>query len=78
MLIFNYSQILHPYRTAQLSLENGKNIGIFGQIHPILAKKLNISPELYLFELNFDLIKDQIKNNKLAIYQEYSLYPRIS
>lgn len=72
-----YNQILHPYRTAELSLVNGINLGIFGQIHPILARKLNVSPELYLFEFNLDLIKDQIKTNKLSTYKEYSLYPKI-
>ena len=72
-----YNQILHPYRTAELSLVNGINLGIFGQIHPILARKLNLSPELYLFEFNLDLVKDQIKTNKLSTYKEYSLYPKI-
>ena len=56
-----YNQILHPYRTAELSLVDGINLGIFGQIHPILARKLNLSTELYLFEFNLDLVKDQIK-----------------
>jgi phenylalanyl-tRNA synthetase beta chain len=72
-----YNQILHPYRTAELSLADGINLGIFGQIHPILARKLNLSPELYLFEFNLDLVKDQIKTNKLSTYKEYSLYPKI-
>lgn len=73
----NYEQLLHPYRTAQLTLKDGQDLGIFGQIHPILAKKLNLIPELYLFELNFDLMKETIKNNKLAVYNEYFLYPKI-
>lgn len=72
-----YNQILHPYRTAELSLVDGINLGIFGQIHPILARKLNLSTELYLFEFNLDLVKDQIKTNKLSTYKEYSLYPKI-
>lgn len=72
-----YNQLLHPYRTAELSLGNGKNLGVFGQIHPVLARKLNLSSELYLFEFNLDLVKDQIKTNKLATYKEYSLYPKI-
>ena len=72
-----YNEILHPYRTAELSLSDGTYLGIFGQIHPILARKLNLSPNLYLFELNLDLVKDQIQTNKLATYQEYSLYPKI-
>jgi len=72
-----YNQILHPYRIAKLSLSDGTYLGIFGQIHPILARKLNLSPDLYLFEFDLDLVKDQIKMNKLATYKEYSLYPKI-
>jgi len=72
-----YNQLLHPYRTAELSLLDGTYLGIFGQVHPILARKLNLSPDLYLFEFNLDIVKDQIKTNKLATYKEYSLYPKI-
>lgn len=73
----NYINLLHPYRTGQLYLSNGVSIGIFGQIHPILATKMNLVPELYLFEFNFDLIKNELKKNKITIYKEYSLYPKI-
>ena len=52
-------------------------IGVFGQIHPILAKKMNLSSEVYLFEFNFDLIKNELENNKITIYKEYSLYPKV-
>jgi phenylalanyl-tRNA synthetase beta chain len=72
-----YNEILHPYRTAELSFADGTYLGIFGQIHPIVARKLNLSPNLYLFEFNIDLVKDQIQRNKLSTYQEYSLYPKI-
>jgi phenylalanyl-tRNA synthetase beta chain len=72
-----YSQLLHPYCTAELYLQNQTNLGVFGQIHPIVAKKLNVSPELYLFEFDFEQIKNQIQTNKLSIYQEYSFYPKI-
>ena len=69
--------IFHLYRTAEIfSLSNTK-IGIFGQISPILATKLNISTDIYLFEFNFDLIKNNIQQNKLTVYQEYSIYPKI-
>lgn len=69
--------IFHPYCTGEIYLGNGKSLGIFGQIHPILAKKLNISQDLYLFEFDFELMKNQIQKNKLTIYKEYSLYPKI-
>lgn len=72
-----YSEILHPYRAAEISFLNGVSIGVFGQIHPILAKQLNLPFDIYLFEFNFEALKNQLKQNKLPIYQHYSLYPRI-
>jgi len=69
--------ILHPYSTSELHLKNGKNLGVFGKIHPILSKKLNISPDVYLFELDFELIKNELETNKLKAYKEYTLYPKI-
>lgn len=69
--------ILHPYCTGELFLINGKRLGNFGQIHPILAKKLNLPIDLYLFEFDFELIQNQIQINKLVIYQQYSSYPKI-
>jgi phenylalanyl-tRNA synthetase beta chain len=73
----NNNKIFHPYCTAKLYLDNEINLGVFGQIHPILAKKLNICSNLYLFELDFKLIQDQIQINKLKLYEEYSSYPKI-
>lgn len=69
--------IFHLYCTAEIFLSNGTKVGIFGQVSPILANKLNISTDIYLFELNFDVIKNEIQQNKLSVYQEYSLYPKI-
>jgi phenylalanyl-tRNA synthetase beta chain len=72
-----YKNILHPYRTAEIRFTGGQLLGIFGQINPILAKKYNISPNLYLFEFNFELIRYYSKKNKLTLYNQYSLYPKI-
>lgn len=72
-----YKDILHPYRTAEIYLSNHKMLGVFGQIHPSLAKKYTISSKLFLFELNFELLKNQLKNVTLTSYRQYSLYPRI-
>jgi len=68
---------LHPYGSAAIYLNSGIQLGIFGQIHPILAKKLNLPADIYLFEFNFELIKNEIRTNKLTVYQEYSSYPKI-
>jgi phenylalanyl-tRNA synthetase beta chain len=72
-----YKNILHPYRTSNLYLAPGINLGSFGQIHPIIAKKLNISSSLYLFEFNFELLKNEFKYQKLPIYKNYSAYPKM-
>jgi len=72
-----YKNILHPYRTSNLYLAPGINLGSFGQIHPIIAKKLNISSSLYLFEFNFELLKNEFKYQKLPIYKSYSAYPKM-
>jgi phenylalanyl-tRNA synthetase beta chain len=72
-----FKEILHPYRSAELYLPDNSILGTFGQIHPILANRLNLSPELYLFEFDVELIKQQIQVNKLPLYQKYSSYPKI-
>lgn len=72
-----YINILHPYRTSKLYLAPGLLLGFFGQVHPIIAKELNISSQLYLFEFNFELLKNEFKYQKLPIYQIYSSYPKI-
>ena len=71
------NNILHPYCSSKLYLANGENLGIFGQIHPLLSKKLNLPSDIYLFEFDFELIKNQIQVNRLSSYKEYTLYPKI-
>lgn len=71
-------EFLHPYRSASIYLKNGKFVGIFGQIHPMLANQLNISPNIYLFELDIEPINQQFQINTLTFYKPYSLYPKIT
>lgn len=73
----NNGKILHPYKSAKIYLTSGIELGIFGQIHPILASQLNISNEIYLFEFEIAPIQEQIENNPLIRYQKYSLYPKM-
>lgn len=70
--------LFHPYCNAVIYLKNKKKLGNFGQIHPIIANKLNLSPNLYLFEFNFKMIRDELEKNQLALYNEYSTYPKIT
>lgn len=69
--------ILHPYRSAELYLNDKTSLGIFGQIHPVLANQLNISSDIYLFEFDLEVIKDKLQKNKVTFYKDYSMYPKI-
>lgn len=42
----------HPGRCAEVSV-NGRRLGIFGQIHPLVAKNYGVADELYTAELDF-------------------------
>jgi len=73
----NTDPIIHPYRSGEIYLLNGVKLGNFGQIHPILANQLSISSQIYLFEFDVKVIKHQLQRNKLVIYKEYPIYPKI-
>jgi phenylalanyl-tRNA synthetase beta chain len=73
----NPESIFHPYKTSELCLTNGKKLGIFGQISPILSNHLNIDPEIYIFELDLGIMQNKIEKNQLSIYKPYILYPKI-
>ena len=72
------NDLVHPYKSGDLYLINGRKIGTFGEVHPILANRLTLSNKIYLFEFDMEVIENQIQKNKLAIYKEYSLYPKIT
>lgn len=76
-MITKYETILHPYRTAELWVDN-TYLGIFGQIHPILAKKNNIPLDIFLFEYNLTTITNVFQNHKLILCQQYSNYPKVT
>jgi phenylalanyl-tRNA synthetase beta chain len=69
--------IFHPYRSAEIEVSENIKLGIFGQINPILANQLNISSDIYLFEFDLEIIKNELQQNKLTLYKEYSVYPKI-
>ena len=71
------NNLLHPYRNTTLYFTNNIKLGVFGQIHPILANKLNFSSEIYLFEFDVKVIQNQMQMNPLVIYKEYFSYPKI-
>jgi phenylalanyl-tRNA synthetase beta chain len=48
----------HSGRCAKIYTADGKELGIFGQIHPLTAKNYDISTPVYAAELSFDAIFD--------------------
>lgn len=45
----------HPGKTAKI-LIGKKNAGIIGQVHPDLAQKFGVSSDIYICEIDFDII----------------------
>ncbi|MEB3359069.1 MAG: phenylalanine--tRNA ligase subunit beta [Synechococcales bacterium] len=67
---------LHPGRTASLWLEN-THLGTFGQIHPQLRQARELPDEVYLFDLNLDILMQYLDRPEriTPIFQPYSSYP---
>ena len=70
----NYGGKFHPNLTSNLVIGNQK-LGIFGQIHPILALKKNIQKKIYLFEINTEVLNRFSESKNLINYIPYSSYP---
>nr|YP_009541671.1 phenylalanyl-tRNA synthetase beta chain [Synarthrophyton chejuense]AYR05680.1 phenylalanyl-tRNA synthetase beta chain [Synarthrophyton chejuense] len=77
--IKNFQKYTHPTRTSYIQYK-GKTIGIFGQIHNKIAKRLNISYKVYIFEISINSIIKATKDNKHLNYnyKPYSNYPKIT
>jgi phenylalanyl-tRNA synthetase beta chain len=73
----NLKDFLHPYRSAELYFSNGKKVGIFGQIHPLISSQIEVYSDIYVFEFDIEKIQNETQKNKIAIYKDYSLYPKI-
>ena len=61
----------HPGRCAKIVTADGKELGIFGQIHPLTAKNYDVSLPVYAAELSFDAIFD---NSDMTI--DYKALPK--
>ena len=70
--------IMHPYRTAQVSLLSKKPIelGYFGEIHPNLRNKMKINQNAYIFELNLDEIINAVQNS-ITKYKQLPQFPEV-
>ncbi|NJR37966.1 MAG: phenylalanine--tRNA ligase subunit beta [Leptolyngbyaceae cyanobacterium CSU_1_4] len=67
---------LHPGRTASLWVQ-GDRLGTFGQLHPQLRQERGLPDEVYVFELDLDVMFDRLDQDEriTPIFQVYSPYP---
>ncbi len=55
---YSSDKAYHPGRCAKIVTADGKELGVFGQIHPLTAQNYDISIPVYAAELSFDAIFD--------------------
>ncbi|NEO71130.1 phenylalanine--tRNA ligase subunit beta [Moorena sp. SIO3H5] len=69
---------LHPGRTASLWLQ-GEKLGKFGQLHPQLSSERGFPDQVYVFDLDLDLILEALDRDEILTprFQVYSTYPAI-
>ena len=65
---------LHPGQTAQILSQTGEKIGILGMLHPSLEKQLGFETQVFLFELNQDLLL----NKTVSRFKPLSKYPSVT
>ena len=67
---------LHPGRTASLWIR-GDRLGTFGQLHPQLRQERGLPDDVYVFELELDVLLDHLDRDeaRVPIFQPFSTYP---
>ena len=66
---------LHPGQSCGLYIE-GTKVGYLGQVHPDVMQNMDIKGTAYLFEINIDLLNEQIKSQ--ISYKEISKFPAVT
>lgn len=66
---------MHPGKSADITV-NGKRIGVVGALHPDIEDGLDIKSQIYIAELDFSLMVELSKQNKVE-YKEFSRFPSI-
>ncbi|MEB3294817.1 MAG: phenylalanine--tRNA ligase subunit beta [Synechococcales bacterium] len=67
---------LHPGRTASLWIQ-GDRLGTFGQLHPQLCQARDLPDEVYVFELDLEVIFKHLDTETTLVqtFQPFSSYP---
>ncbi|MDD2661922.1 MAG: phenylalanine--tRNA ligase subunit beta, partial [Methylococcales bacterium] len=64
---------LHPGQTAEILSPQGDKIGWLGMLHPTLEKQLGFDTQVFLFELDQDLLL----NKQIPKFKPLSKYPSV-
>ncbi|MGR9088393.1 MAG: phenylalanine--tRNA ligase subunit beta [Gammaproteobacteria bacterium] len=64
---------LHPGQSADLLSGTGEKIGVVGMLHPNLEKQLGFETQVFLFELNQDLVLKK----QIPVFKPLSKYPSV-
>ena len=65
----------HPGRCAKVFV-GGNEIGVFGQVHPLVAKNYDVDAEFYCAELSFDALF--AARGEDAVYQPLPKFPAVT
>lgn len=67
---------LHPGRTASLWVR-GNRLGTFGQLHPQFQQERGFTHDVFVFELNLDVLLEQFDHNEalIPVFKPFSSYP---
>jgi len=63
---------MHPTRSAYVLID-GKIVGYFGQVNPVVAEKLDIDKPVYAGEIYYDVLKEAF-NGKI-VFKQISKFP---
>ena len=64
---------LHPGQAAEILTPDGKKLGWIGMLHPNLEKQLGFDTQVFLFELDQNLLL----NKRIPVFKSLSKYPLV-
>ncbi len=69
---------LHPGKSAQIILmgKGMPNIGCFGLVHPLISDKEKFNQDVYVFELNLDIILSNVSDSVVK-YKKLPQFPEV-
>jgi phenylalanyl-tRNA synthetase beta chain len=71
--VANSHSTLHPGQTAEILSKAGNKIGWLGMLHPHLEKQLGFDSQVFLFELDQNLLL----NKRIPVFKSLSKYPSV-